>query len=498
MYMRAKHVIIVTPTERNKGMFLRLSFILGFCFLCLPLQGWAQEMGGMVAGKVIQIAGETVYVDVGREKGWQDGQVLQVWRGGVNVGELRVVRLSDRFCACQVVSVKSGIRVGDEIRGGAQKKDSGGVTDNTVEVKNGNNTLDVRNQPAKTFTFPIDDVSEIHTIIRGKVAFRYRFSDDQSESNHDVHQPAVLVDWDVSQIGGTGFRFNFRARARRQTSRSSTRPILRLYDLGVHYESPNKRVTLGLGRQNPTMVSGVGDFDGGFLKVHLGRNMHVGFFGGFQPSLRTSGFDPHAHKMGGFVNWDRTGFQFFRQNTTLAFVGEYQNGQIEREYFYFQNYFWMGRKVSLFQHLAVDLNRTSQSAQIKKVQLRNAYTTVRISPTPRFSMSVGYDARNQIRPPFFDSTEDSLIAVAFRQGFKGDVTLRPIRNIFLYMRGNVRLQKGEERNLAWSAGGAVTNLLGSGARVRSRYTQVRGAFGQSRDLSVGGGRNLGRWGFLDG
>ncbi|MFT5368244.1 MAG: hypothetical protein ACI8V2_003207, partial [Candidatus Latescibacterota bacterium] len=84
------------------------------------------------------------------------------------------------------------------------------------------------------------------------------------------------------------------------------------------------------------------------------------------------------------------------------------------------------------------------------------------------------------------------------QGFKGDVTLRPIRNIFLYMRGNVRLQKGEERNLAWSVGGAVTNLLGSGARVRSRYTQVRGVFGQSRDLSVGGGRNLGRWGFLDG
>lgn len=477
-------------------MLQKLFLIICLCLMSMPFEVGAQVIGQSISGKVIQIAGETVYVDVGRQGGWQDEQILQVWRGGMRIGELQVIRLADRFSACKVIAVKGGIRSGDEVRG-IIKKDSGGGTTLEKEKPNGNDTLDIRPQPAKILPFAPDDVSETHTVVRGKLALRYSFSDDQSESNRDVHQPAALMDWEVSNIGGTGFRFDFRARARRRTSSSTTRPLVRLYDLGLHYESPNQGVTLGLGRQNPTLVSGVGDFDGGFLKVHVGRKMHVGFFGGFQPNLQTSGFDANTQKMGAFVNWDRTGFRFFRQNTTLAFVGEYQNGQIDREYFYFQNFFWVGRKVSLFQHVSVDLDRNNQTLQNKKVQLRNAYTTLRISPSSRFSVSLGYDARNQILPPVFETVEDSLIAVAFRQGFQGNVTLRPLRSIFLYFRGNVRLQKGEESNKAWSVGGAVTNFLRSGMRVRSRYTRVRGAFGQSRDVSVGTARNLGRWLYLD-
>ncbi|MBT4141397.1 MAG: hypothetical protein HOE48_26045, partial [Candidatus Latescibacteria bacterium] len=450
-------------------MFQRLSLVVGLCLLGLPFQVGAQMNGLSISGKVVQIAGETVYVNVGRQGGWQGGQVLQIWRDGVNVGELRVIRIADRFCASNVVSVTGGIRIGDEVRGDVQKEDSGGGAKREKEVPDGNSTLDVRTQSVKVLPLASDDIPEERTLSRGKLSLRYSFSDDQSESNRDVHQPAALLDWDVSNIGGTGFRFNFRARARRRTSSRTTRPLVRLYDLGLHYESPNKGITLGVGRQNPTLVSGVGDFDGGFLKVRVGRKMHVGFFGGFQPSLQTSGFDAKAQKMGAFVNWDRTGLRFFRQNTTLAFVGEYQNGQINREYFYFQNFIWIGRKVSLFQHVAVDLDRHNQTLQNKRVQLRNAYTTLRVSPSSRFSVSVGYDARNQILPPVFETVEDSLMAVAFRQGFQGNVTLRPLRSLFLYVRGNVRMQKGEERNQAWSVGGAVTNLLGSGVRLRSRF-----------------------------
>ena len=478
-------------------MYVKWALIQGLGVLCLPWLLLAQETKTVV-GKVVQIAGETIYVDVGRLQGLSDAQVIQIVGNGVSLGEVRVVRLADRFSACEVVSLSRTVRVGDAVHGVIVAKELDGRDELNEEENDGSDALDIRVQPVKTASTVSDEVSEIRSIIRGKVAVRYSFLDDQSEQNRDVHQPAFLMDWDVSQIAGTGLRFHVRLRGRRQTSQSSARSPFRLYDLGLHYESANERLTVGVGRLSPTFVSGVGDFDGGLFKVRTGNNMHVGFFGGFQPNWQTSGFDRNAYKMGAFVNWNRTGLRFVRQNTTVAFVGEYQNGQIDREYFYFQNYVWIGRVVSVFQHVAVDLDRTNRFEQSQKVQLRNAYTTLRISPSPHFSMGVGYDARNQVSAPLFNSVEDSLMAVAFRQGVQGDVTLRPVRNVFLYARGNVRLQKGKDRSQAWSVGGSVNNLLNSGFNVRSRYTNVRGSFGQSQDVSAGAARNLGRWFYVDG
>lgn len=469
---------------------------LMICAVFWTVSSNAQENSLRVSGTVMQIASETVYVNLGRQNGLVDGQRLVVQRNSKQVAELRVVRLADKFSACELVSQQGDILVGDEIIGQIhiQEDRREGVSE---DIQDASHAVDLRTPTSEVPVSLSDDVAEIRTLIKGKVALRYSFLDDQTETNRDVHQPALLMDWDVSQIAGTGLRVNFRARARRQSSTGSQSAV-RLYDLGVHYESPNKGLVLGMGRLNPAFVSGVGAFDGALLKVHTGYHMNVGVFGGFQPNFQTSGFDSKSQKMGAFVNWERTGFEKVRQNTTLAFVGEYQSGQVQREYFYLQNFIWIGRTVSLFQHVAMDLDRKGQSAQKKVLQLHNAYTTLRVSPTSKLTMSVGYDARNQVTMPLFDSVEDSLLDVAFRQGLRGDISLRPIRSVYLYARGNVRLQKGENNSYAWSLGGSVTNLLRSGVRVRSRFTQIDGDFGQSRDLSFGLARNLGRRIYLDG
>jgi len=495
MCMRARRVMTVTPMEMIRMKHFQISTLM-ICAVLGTLSANAQENLQRVSGTVMQIASETVYVNLGRQNGLVDGQHLVAKRNNQQVAELRVVRLADKFSACEFVSQQGDLLVGDEIVGQirVQEDRREGVLE---DIPDASHAVDLPTPASEVPVSISDDVAEIRTLIKGKVALRYSFLDDQTETNRDVHQPALLMDWDVSQIAGTGLRINFRARARRQ-SPAGSRSAVRLYDLGVHYESANKGLVLGLGRLNPAFASGVGAFDGALLKVHTGYHMHVGVFGGFQPNFQTSGFDSKAQKMGAFINWERTGFEKVRQNTTLAFVGEYQNGQVQREYFYLQNFIWIGRTVSLFQHLAMDLDRTGQSTQNKVLQLHNAYTTLRISPTSKFAVSVGYDARNQVAMPLFDSVEDSLLDVAFRQGLRGDISLRPIRSVYLYARGNVRLQKGEDNSYAWSLGGSITNLLHSGLRIRSRFTQIDGDFGQSRDLSFGASRNLGRWMYLDG
>lgn len=495
--MKVEPAMIVIQMEMIDMKLSLFSSMIGMCLLCLPMTLDAQE-SIKISGNVLQLAGNTIYVDVGKDKGWRDGQVLAVFRDGIQVGKIKVVRLSDRFCACEAMLGGGEIRVGDVVSGETQVISARSEKESLMEEKDAAHALDVSAQSGEVPIRVSDDVAELRAIIRGRVSLRYSFSDDQSEANRDVHQPAMLMDWNVSQIAGTGLRFNIRFRARRQSSAGASRTALRLYDLGLHYESPNKHFSVGAGRLSPIIVSGVGEFDGGLVSLNAGNQIRVGFFGGYQPDYQTSKFNSQTRKAGAFVNWERSGMGNLRQNTTFAFVGEYENGQSSREFFYLQNSIWLGRSVSLLQHVAVDLNRNNVSAQRKKIQFRNGYSSLRISPTSYFSVRVGYDARNQFSTPLYDSVEDSLVSVAFRQGFQGDVSIRPFRSVLLYARGNIRLKAGEESSRAWSVGGAVSNFLSSGLRLRSRYTHIQGAFGLSRDMSLGASRDIGRWVYLDG
>ncbi|MGA1198660.1 MAG: hypothetical protein ACO36I_19400, partial [Candidatus Latescibacterota bacterium] len=451
-----------------------------------------------VSGKVLQLAGNTIYVDVGKNKGWEDGQVLTVFRNKERIGQIKVIRLSNRFCACEAVEGREPVRVGDEVRGDVQVILEPSEKESLMEDNDVAHSVDISDQSGEIPLRVSDDIAELRAIIRGRVSLRYNFLNDQSEANRDAHQPAMLMDWEASQIAGTGLRVNFRVRARRQSAAGSSRAVLRLYDLGLHYESPDNRFIVGVGRLSPTIVSGVGEFDGGLVNLNAGHQVRVGFFGGYQPDYQTSKFNSQTRKAGAFVNWEHLGMGYLRQNTTLAFVGEYEKGQNSREFFYLQNSIWLGRSVSLLQQIAVDLNRNNVSAPRKKIQFRNGYSSLRISPTSYFSVRVGYDARNQFASHLYDSIEDSLVSVAFRQGFQGDVSIRPFRSALLYARGNIRLKAGEESSRAWTVGGSVSNFLYSGLRLRSRYTHIQGAFGLSRDISFGGARYIGRWVYLDG
>lgn len=487
--MKAMPVTIVTQMEMIK--MLRAFTCLILCLLCSPLKGSANGDGNMVNGKIVQLAGKTIYVDVGRSDGWQEQQELVVYRGGVQVGKVQIVRLADRFCACEQIAGKKVLRIGDEVQGvGAIDADQA-IQSEGEDLGEGNRSARKKERPQQYVQIS-DEVAHLRTQVRGKVAVRYTFSDDKSESNHDVHQPSVRMNFDVDHIAGTGFGFNVRVRARKKPSSTSQHPILRLYDLGVHYQSANEALKMGVGRLSPGEVSGVGEFDGGLFQVKIASQMKVGVFGGFQPQQITSGFDSNAHKAGAYVNWDRSGWGSLRQNTTLAFVGEYQNGQIDREYFYFQNFLWFGRTISLFQHVAVDLNRGNQAPSRKKIDFHNAYTSLRISPSSHLTLSVGYDARNQHTMPMYDSPEDSLLVVAFRQGLQGDIRFRPLKTVSFFVRGNMRFQKGKERSRAWSTGGSVRDILRSGFRLRGRFTNIVSSFGQSKDFGVGLAKDIGQ------
>ena len=237
---RATRALPVTPTEGNRTMHLKRALISSIWVICLPCYAWAQDSTVTAVGKVIQIAGETVYVDREREWGWTEGQILELQRNGVNVGELRVVRMSDRFCACRFHSIRGRVVVGDDVRGIVIETRTGERIEPNREVAVNHDTLSIDSQTAQSPEAVTDTNSERHAAIRGKVALRYLYSDDQQSGDHDMHQPALVIDWHASQIGGIGLNFDFRLRARRQTSRNTTNPMFRLYDLG--YDSKDKRL----------------------------------------------------------------------------------------------------------------------------------------------------------------------------------------------------------------------------------------------------------------
>jgi hypothetical protein len=437
-----------------------------------------------VSGRVLQIAQETVYIDLGLNQGVEVDQVLRILRRGDEVGRVQVVRVSASFSACVAESAGIVPTRGDHVVGlvALSAPDTTPVPDTTAAIPSGTNA-DVTEKSVR--------ITEDHrTQFSGKVALRHVFLDDRSESNRDVRQSSALLDIEADQIQGAPISFSLRMRGHHYGSGIDRQPSVRLYDL--EFRVGSDRYAAAVGRLNPPSISGVGEFDGMHVSGRIGRNTHTGIFAGFQPEARGSAFQTRIRRAGLYASYAADLSQPLTQRATVAFVGEYDRSAIGREYLYLQYNARWGRTFSIYQQAEVDLDRSNHSETMAPVQLSNALIGFRYYPSRMFSFSAGYDARRFVPALTDDLDLDLQIDRAFRQGLRADLRFRPWRTVSLYVRGNLRLRDSERATKAISGNMSLTRLPLTGGTLRSRLTYTTGAYANTKGLSAGLGRSIGR------
>lgn len=389
--------------------------------------------------EVRYLSAENVYLDGGRVKGLDAGDTLVIRRSGNDV-QLLVMHAADYSASCQVLTPGAKVAAGD-IAIFIHRK--------TVLEEPEADKKVVTAQPAAPAPVKKEKRRTSRTRRRndvtGTVSASWYGLRDQTAAGLDFDQPSFRLNLRARQLWQRPLTLRVRTRSRyNQRSRTFNDDVPReqwrnrLYEASLRYEDRYQRVNFGVGRLIATEVGGIGYIDGGQISLNVSPSWAIGVIGGIQPDWRTSAFDTEITKAAYYLNFRKRGeaAQYF--DATLAFSGEYGDGEVSRELFYWRGTFRQG-KFGLYSSLEMDLNRgwrkekTDQSLTLTNLLLNSDFRI-----TERFTVGATYDNRRSYWFYQIQSTPDSLFDDALRTGFRLNAALRLPLHLRITINGGYR------------------------------------------------------------
>src|SRR5271157_303277 len=327
----------------------------------------------------------TLYIDAGKNADLQEGMKLSVidpppdgmvnegvrFRGYPHVAELNLVSVADSSAVCDVVTSNTELKVGQLAF----------LTPNSVEdrhlAENAREADDYPIMVAFTSGDPIDQ--ELRStkvenpnlaesplgVMRARFGFSYG---DLNESGMNSTQLGMMIDADMTHIGGTYWNFNGYWRGNYNVSTTSppgssnqtlTDLINRTYHIGFVYDSPYSPNTVGVGRLFLPWAPSLSTIDGGYYGRHIGNFVTVGVFGGSTPDPTSWSYNPDQQIAGTFVSMERGDFDGFHFMSTAGLAMTSISWRVARQFAFFENNFNWKRYLSVYSSLQIDEARTS-------------------------------------------------------------------------------------------------------------------------------------------
>lgn len=433
--------------------------------------------------RVRQVLAEEVFLDAGRTAGLAVGQRLKVVHADAasgatsEVAELEIAFIAGHSASCRIVSATGSIAVGDLIvpgpppavaapapgTGGTSGK--GGATAGTAP----------RGKP------PGWNPAE-HTDYSGSLALRFQGFQDGSPAGRDFNQESALVNVYAGHIGGSKFDFRLRGTASREqiqlsSGRSESRDNDRLYEATLSYEPPEARFTYQLGRLISGPLVGFDYLDGAVGEFHATRRFSLGAFYGSRSNGDQLDFASPGRAYGAFVHWlDQTAGSPFYAEFLLEAIGDYLDGETNREYLSFYGRQGSGSRWSLYERAEFDLGRdwrdnpTANDSQLSNVLFSGSY-----SVNKAVRLGVSYDQSRQILTLDDRFTPEELFDNALREGYRVTAYLGSAKTV----RGNFSVgqrwkQGNPDRSLAYSANVYHSNVFGWNMLVGADYSGFDG------------------------
>ena len=507
---------------------MRLSFIFDLAWVSLAgllLTSFSSSLFAQTAApsekpavfRVKYIADASVYVDAGRNAGLQEGMKLSViepppdnaitdgvrFRGYPHVAELNIVSVADSSSVCDVFSYASELRIGQFAI----------LAPTSVEDRHLAETAqDADNYPivvAFTSGDPADEelrATKVENItespigvMRARVGLSYGGT---RESGLNSTQVGMMIDADMTHIGGTYWNFNGYWRGNLNTSSSSisgassatlTDLINRTYHLGFTYQNPYSPNTYGIGRLFLPWATSLSTIDGAYMGHRIGRITTVGAFAGSTPDPSSWSYNPNQQIAGTFVSAENGDFDHVHYINTAGIAINTINWRVSRQFAFFENNVNWKRYISFYNSMQVDTARTSPytNGGSNPTGITQTYNSLHFQPIKLVTFGVNYNYFRNL--PTFDPLliGTGLVDKYLFQGFSGDVRLDLPKHISLYADlGKSKANTDTKNSLNQAYGITFANIGSTGLLLDLHYSQFDSSFGSGKYESVSLSKSL--------
>ena len=462
----------------------------------------------------------SVYINAGRNADLQEGMKLSVieappdgmindgirFRGYAHVAELNLVSVADSSAVCDVISATGELKVGELAF----------LTPNSAEDRHlAENAREAEDYPILvSFTSgdPIDqemrstkvegqnpNLESPLGVMRARVGFGYGAINESGTTNTQL---GMMIDADITHIGGTWWNFSGYWRGNYNVSTSSipggsnqtlTDLINRTYHIGFVYDSPYSPNTVGVGRLFLPWAPSLSTIDGGYYGRHVGNYFTVGVFGGSTPDPTSWSYNPDQQIAGTFVSMERGDFDGFHLMSTAGLAMTSINWRVARQFAFFENNFNCKRFLSVYSSLQVDEARTSPlpGGGSNPTGISQTYNSVHVQPVKLITFGVNYNYFRNL--PTFDPKliGTGLVDNYLFSGFSGDVRFDLPKHISVYgALGQSKASTDTNKSLNDAFGVSFGNLFHTGLSLDMHYSKFNSTFGSGDYESISLAKNV--------
>jgi hypothetical protein len=502
-----------TGTKRLTGRVLTpftlvAGLLSGLCAPAVHAQATQPEQKPAVF-RVKYISDASVYIEAGHNAGIQEGMKLSVvnappdgvvsdgvrYRGYEHVAELKVISVSDSSSVCEILTTNGEIQVGQL---------AFLTPDSALERQQAETAAEADKYPILlTFTYgdPLEEevreVQEQKHIqetpmgrTRGRLGLDY--GGTQEAGGFNTKQVGMVIDSDMTNIGGTYWNFTGSWRGNWSSSGSSSQGlnnttltdlINRTYHLGFTYQNPNSPTTIGVGRLFLPWAPGLSTIDGGYLGRRITRIATVGFFAGSTPDPSSWSYNPDQHIAGTFLNFEAGNFDHARLYTTAGIAVTSIQWKVARQFAFFENNFSWKRYVSFYNSLQADAARTSPlpNGGSNPTGISQSYSSLHFQPWQRVGFGINHNYFRSL--PTYDPRllGTGLLDKYLFQGFSGDVRVQFPKHISVYASlGRSKATTDKKNSLNQAYGITLGNLWKTGLLADLHYSKFNSAFGSGK------------------
>lgn len=455
----------------------KLVFILIGTIISSSLYG--QETRPVIKGKVSFVTSKNIYVKFDDTKPINIGDTLYVSK--TNSACLLVTHKSSSSCVGSIIN-ECIIEKGDEIlfKFFVSKKPEIAVDRQKTTLIDENESIIEKGEDKK-------EVSLYEERIKSRLSVS-SYS-NMSDIRDDRHRVMTRFSLNADHINNSKFSvdtyLNYSKNFIPDDNNGSIKTsFFNIYNLAVKYDV-DTTLSITLGRKINYKISSLGAIDGLQAEKHF-KNNYVGVIAGFRPDFIEYDLNTNLLQYGGYIG-RVTNSENFRSQTTLGFIQQTNQGEIDRRYTYFQHSSTIFKKLNLFSSMELDLYNKFSDENNKNVRLTNFYTSARYRFNRKINLSLSYDSRKRIiyYETFQTQIEQLLDQDIARQGIRARINVRPIKYLSTAISYGKRFQS-DSQNKSDNINGYISwsRIPRIGGRVSLNYNMNTSNYLKSNIISL--------------
>ena len=468
--------------------------------LCLA---WAQQSQPEVKVKdtyrVKYVAKDAVYLDGGRNEGLMEGMRLTVKRAkadvaagdqGPPVAELVIAAVADASSVCDIKSSSQLLAAGDVAYLAAQDVDTIRALRSSAAIRNYPQVItftegDPIDQEARE-AVPRPPSPEINRF-RGRIGFEYGSIMDRSGGGLHSSQEGLILQTDMTRIGGTYWNLRGYWRGQLQSSQGSSQTqtlndlINRTYHLQLTYDNPKSNWVMGVGRLYLPFAPSLDTLDGGYVGRRFGKRFTAGLFAGSTPDPTSWSYAPNRTLTGTFLNYETGSYDKLRFTSTVGAAISRISWRPDRQFLFFENVLSFKTHFSLYHSMEVEQPKGQLKALDPHSGIGRSFLTLRMQPYRILSFDLSHNYFKDV--PTFDPRliGTGLLDRYLFQGVSAGFRLQWPWRITWYSSVGRNLRKGDSRSsLNQMFGITLAKIPRTGVTADVRYSVFDSSFGRGK------------------